>query len=307
MISRKIHLTHTQVVQAARRLADDAQKQGICFDVGKSPCVYGVPRGGIPVAYLMKEMRCHIVDRAEEADFIVDDIIDSGRTRDRYLHHNVPILALASYLTPPREKGDWIVFPWEVTDLHSDKEDGDTSADDIIVRLLQYIGEDPTREGLQETPKRVLKAWKEWTAGYSIDPATVFKVFADGGENYDEMVVVKNLPFYSHCEHHLAPFFGTATIAYIPNKKVVGLSKLGRILHVFSKRLQVQERLTTQIADAISNHLLPKGVGVLVRARHLCMESRGIACQGHETVTSALRGALLTNAAARQEFLSISR
>jgi GTP cyclohydrolase I len=146
--------------------------------------------------------------------------------------------------------------------------------EDVVRVLLYYLHEDPDREGLRETPSRVAQAWKEWTRGYSQDPAEVLKCFEDGGEDYDQMVMVKNLPFFSHCEHHLAPFFGTATIAYLPNKRIVGLSKLGRVLDIFARRLQVQERLTTQIADALNKHLDPKGVGVLVKARHLCFDEQ---------------------------------
>jgi GTP cyclohydrolase I len=118
------------------------------------------------------------------------------------------------------------------------------------------------------------------------------------------MVLQRNLPFYSHCEHHMAPFFGTADIAYIPNGKIVGLSKLSRVLDIYARRLQVQERLTTQVVDCLMEHLQPKGAGVIIRARHLCMESRGVHKQGHETVTSAVRGVFRTDAAARAEFLS---
>ena len=137
---------------------------------------------------------------------------------------------------------------------------------------------------------RVTRAWQFWTSGYNQNPINVLKTFVDGAEGVDEMVVVKDLPFYSHCEHHLAAFFGTVTIGYLPNKRIVGLSKLGRLLQIYSRRLQVQERLTCQMADAINSSLNPLGCGVIVRARHLCMESRGICQQGHYTVTSALRG-----------------
>ncbi len=177
---------------------------------------------------------------------------------------------------------------------------------EAIQKLLYHIGEDPTRGGLEETPKRVLKAWNDWCSGYEIDPASVLKVFEDGAEDCDEMVVVKDIPFYSHCEHHMAPFFGTATIAYIPNGKIVGLSKLSRLLDVFAKRLQVQERLTTQIADAIMEHLDALGCGVVIKARHMCMESRGVSKQGHHTITSALRGVLKTQPETRAEFLSLA-
>jgi GTP cyclohydrolase IA len=172
--------------------------------------------------------------------------------------------------------------------------------------LLKALGEDPDREGIQETPARVRKAWKHWCSGYHVDIGALLKTFEDGSENYDEMVIVKDIPIYSKCEHHLADIFGTATIAYIPNGKVVGLSKLSRLADAFARRLQVQERLTVQIADALAEHLQPKGVGVLIRARHMCMESRGICQQGHHTITSALRGVLRTDALARQEFLRLA-
>lgn len=176
-----------------------------------------------------------------------------------------------------------------------------------VSHLLEYIGEDPQRGGLRETPARVAKAWKHWCSGYEVKPEDVLKCFEDGADGVDEMVTVRNVPFYSHCEHHLAPFFGTATIAYIPKGRIVGLSKLPRLLDIFARRLQVQERLTNQVADAMAKHLEPLGVGVCIRARHLCMESRGIQQQGHETVTTALRGALREDAKARAEFLSLAR
>lgn len=162
------------------------------------------------------------------------------------------------------------------------------------------------REGLVDTPERVRKAWEFWTSGYGKDPAELLKVFNDGAEGYDEMVVVKDIPIYSKCEHHLADIFGTATIAYIPDGRVVGLSKLSRLADMFARRLQVQERLTVQIADALNEHLQPKGVGVVLKCRHMCMESRGLCQQGHHTVTSALRGAIKGQPETRAEFLSIA-
>ncbi len=177
----------------------------------------------------------------------------------------------------------------------------------IVKQLLTHIiKEDSGREGLEETPARVVKAWKEWTAGYGVNIADLFKVFEDGSENYDEMVIVRDIPIYSKCEHHLADIFGTATIAYLPQGKVVGLSKLSRVADAFARRLQVQERLTTQIADAIVEHLQPKGVGVIIKARHMCMESRGTNQQGHFTITSALRGVLKEDRDARNEFMMLA-
>lgn len=163
------------------------------------------------------------------------------------------------------------------------------------------------REGLQETPDRVAKAWEFWTSGYSQNAEDILKVFKDGANGCDEMVVVKNIPVYSKCEHHLADIFGTATVAYIPDGAIVGLSKLSRLVNMRSRRLQVQERLTNDIAEDIWKILKPKGVGVVIKARHMCMESRGICQQGHHTVTSALRGVMRTEPAARSEFLSIAR
>lgn len=174
-------------------------------------------------------------------------------------------------------------------------------------RFINSLGEDPDRPGLLETPLRVEKAWKHWTSGYRQDPAEVLKVFEDGAEQYNELIVVKKIPVYSHCEHHLAPFFGSATIGYLPNGKIVGLSKLTRLVDCFARRLQVQERLTTQIANALMAYLEPKAVGVVISCRHMCMESRGIQTAGEETITSALLGELQPNLALRTEFLALAR
>jgi GTP cyclohydrolase I len=174
-------------------------------------------------------------------------------------------------------------------------------------RFIISLGEDPDRPGLRETPARVEKAWKHWTAGYTQNPADLLKTFEDGAEQYNELIVVRNIPVYSHCEHHLAPFFGKATIGYMPDGKIVGLSKLTRLMECFSKRLQVQERLTIQVANALMESLQPKAVGVVIRCRHLCMESRGIRTPGEETVTSAMLGELQPNLAMRTEFLALAR
>lgn len=174
-------------------------------------------------------------------------------------------------------------------------------------RLLVSFGEDPNRAGLVETPSRLVTAWKHWTSGYTQDPAELLKVFEDGAEEYNELIVIRGIPVYSHCEHHLAPFFGKATIGYVPNGKIVGLSKLTRLVNCFSRRLQVQERLTIQIANALMTHLEPKAAGVVIRCRHMCMESRGISTEGEETVTSAMLGELQPNLALRTEFLALAR
>lgn len=177
--------------------------------------------------------------------------------------------------------------------------------EDIFRHLFEYLGQDPQREGLLETPKRAFKAWEEWTSGYAIDPAQLLKTFEDGAEGYDEMVTVTGIKFYSHCEHHLASIIGEATVAYIPNKRIVGLSKFARVVDAFAKRLQVQERMCTQIADVINETLEPKGVGVWLAARHLCMESRGVCKSGAVTHTTALRGVMKNELATRAEFMKL--
>lgn len=197
-----------------------------------------------------------------------------------------------------------ILFPWQEDPAFVPF--NQKMLEEVTYDLLTYLPDDEKREGLLETPKRVAKAWAKWTEGYAQDPASVLKVFEDGAEGTDEMVVVRNIPIYSKCEHHLADIFGTVDIAYMPNGKVVGLSKLSRVANIFARRLQVQERLTNQIADAIMTHLEPLGVGVVIRARHMCMESRGLCQQGHFTVTSALRGAFKEDSRTRQEFLTLT-
>lgn len=262
--------------------------------------VYAVPRGGIPVRLALFALdTCDVFcisEDPETADIIVDDLIDTGRTMQQF--GGKPFYALIDKRIWAHSD-DWVVWPWEGN--------SEAGIEDHIVRLLQYIGEDPTRGGLEETPKRVAKAWKEWCSGYDMDPASVLKTFEDGAEGVDEMVVVKDIPFYTHCEHHMAPFFGTATIAYLPNKKIVGLSKLSRLLDIYARRLQVQERLGCQIADALMDHLGALGCGVVITARHLCMESRGIKKQGSTTTTSALRGLFKEDPAVRNEFLQLAR
>lgn len=178
----------------------------------------------------------------------------------------------------------------------------------LVRQLLRELGEDPDRPGLKETPARVMRAWREdWASGYGKDPAAILKTFEDGAKGVDEMVVVRSLEFYSHCEHHMAPFFGQAHIAYIPSGRIVGLSKLGRLLDIFAKRLQVQERLTNEVANALMTHLQPLGCGVVVEAKHFCMCSRGVQKQHSTTVTSALRGVFLEKPEVRSEFMALAR
>ncbi|MGD0648844.1 MAG: GTP cyclohydrolase I FolE [Acidobacteriaceae bacterium] len=182
----------------------------------------------------------------------------------------------------------------------------DASVQAIYAELLKRIGEDPTRNGLEETPRRMEKSMAFLTKGYgesveSVLHGALFEV------DYDEMVIVRDIEFYSLCEHHLLPFFGKAHIAYVPQGKVVGLSKLPRIVDVFARRLQVQERLTQQIAEAVEEAIAPQGVGVLIEAQHLCMMMRGVEKQSSVTVTSSLRGVFKTQLQTRSEFLALVR
>jgi len=184
---------------------------------------------------------------------------------------------------------------------------------DLIKTQLQLITHDgdihdenfdELREGLIETPDRVAKAMAAWFSGYNQKAEDILKVFEDGAEGYHEMVVVKDIPIFSKCEHHMADIFGTATIAYIPDNKIVGLSKLSRLADMFARRLQVQERLTTDIANALEDNLQPLGVAVVIKARHMCMESRGINRSGSHTVTSSFKGKLQSGDL-RREFMDI--
>jgi GTP cyclohydrolase I len=176
----------------------------------------------------------------------------------------------------------------------------------IVQHLLKtVIGENPDRGGLIETPHRVAKAWEHWASGYNQKAEDVLKTFEDGAENYNQIILVRDIPVYSHCEHHLAPFFGKAHVAYIPDGKIVGLSKLSRVVDIFARRLQVQERLTSQVAEALEVALQPKAVGVIVECRHLCMESRGIQRQGASTVTSAMKGLFEWDRSAKEELMRL--
>ena len=171
--------------------------------------------------------------------------------------------------------------------------------------LLSFIGEDPDREGLLDTPKRVVKAMHEHFRGYSMDPAESLGRTFKEVEGYDQMVLLTDIDLQSHCEHHMVPFVGKAHVAYIPDGKVVGLSKLAKVVEIYSKRLQVQEKLTAQIANAIQEHLQPLGVAVVIQARHFCMCYRGVHQPRAWTTTSRLTGVFLENLATREEFLRL--
>lgn len=291
----KYFVTPAEVQQAVKAM---------CRNINKNDTIYGIPRGGVPIALMVGSFTgATVVSDIHDASIVVDDIYDSGRTLNRaQLGSKAGAVFLVAFdKRKPEWKDKWLVMPWEVSEHH------DHSAEDAIVRLLQHIGEDPEREGLKETPARVIRAWKEWAAGYNQNPAAVLKTFVDGANGADEMVIVHNCPVVSRCEHHLADIIGNAHVGYIPNGKIVGLSKLARVVEIFARRLQVQERMTVQIADALVEHLQPKGVGVLMRCAHHCMSTRGVRVHGSVTTTSAMRGALLKSGNARAEFLELCR
>tara|TARA_R110000772_G_scaffold15072_24_gene43333 strand:- start:4743 stop:5363 length:621 start_codon:yes stop_codon:yes gene_type:complete len=176
---------------------------------------------------------------------------------------------------------------------------------EAVKTLLRWTGDDPEREGLVDTPKRVARAWKEYCEGYAENPAMhLARTFEEVG-GYDELVLLKDIPFHSHCEHHMAPIIGKASIAYMPTDKVVGISKLARVLHGFARRLQVQERLTAEVAECIWDNLKPAGVAVVIEASHSCMTARGVRTPGVKMTTSRLLGCFLDDARSREEVMSL--
>ena len=199
---------------------------------------------------------------------------------------------------------------------HPEPEDGDLVQSDgksvvpeevqeAVRTLIRWAGDDPDREGLLDTPARVGRAWKEYARGYAEDPSRhLIRTFEEVG-GYDEIVLLKDIPFQSHCEHHMAPIIGKASIAYLPNRKVVGISKLARVLHGFARRLQVQERLTAEVADCVWEHLNPQGVAVVIEASHACMTARGVRTPGVMMTTSRMMGTFRADERSRREVLAL--
>lgn len=300
----KLDLTWPEVERRAEAVAKELITDPL-FRPGPIK-LFGVPNGGIPAAQAVRAAlietmyereRIDLVETPEAATVIVDDIIDSGDTRERHAKYGKPFFALVD---KPKEGllGTWVSFPHE----RMIREDG---PQDAVRRILQYIGEDPTREGLLETPDRVVRSYAELFAGYRQDPAGVFKTFADGA--CDEVVLLKNIEVCSTCEHHMLPFTGRAHVAYIPEGRVIGISKLARLVDIFARRLQVQERLTTEVTTALDFHLKPKGSACIIEARHMCMSCRGVGKQHSEMVTSSLTGVFRNKPEARAELLTLVR
>lgn len=282
-MSDKYHMGWKEVIERVGRLLQET----------KGAPVYGIPRGGAVVAGIMGTA----VDTISEAACLVDDIYDSGRTHRRFTEAaGKPCHHLVDKRKPEDAALGWVVFPWEVDDTTKDIED-------TVTRQLEFIGEDPTREGLLETPKRVIKALVELTSGYDQSIETILNKTFDVA--CDEMVIVQDIEYWSLCEHHMLPFTGKAHVAYLPNERVVGLSKIPRAVRALAARLQVQERLTMQIADAMTEALDPQGVGVVLTGQHLCCSMRGAKAPA-TMKTSAIRGRF-HEPAMRAEFLSLLR
>ena len=251
--------------------------------------IYGIPKGGMIVANFLDCKKTH---DPEKCTIILDDIVDSGKTREKH-RQKYPFKTFKTLIDKQKEKeySGYIVFPWEVAD---------NDAEEIVTKMLEHIGDNPNRDGLLDTPKRVVKSWKEIYGGYLLNPKDVLKTTFDVDCN--EMVISKNIEFYSTCEHHMQPFFGKCHIGYIPKARVVGLSKMARLLEVYGRRLQIQERLTNQIADGLMEVLNPLGCGVVIEAKHFCMMCRGVQKKESSMITSAIRG-LFQNHTVKNEFL----
>lgn len=269
----------------------------------KFDSIHGVPRGGVAFAVaLSHHFNKPITGEVGPQTLVVDDIADSGKTLARFPDNKKIVLFKNKRCTTAidyaaEETEQWIEFPWE---------HGEMPAEDAVVRIIEAIGDDPTREGLHDTPKRVVKSWKELFSGYDKKAEDLLAVtFEDGVKDCDELVLCKQIEFYSTCEHHMLPIIGYMHIGYIPDQKVVGLSKLARLGDMYARRLQIQEKMTKQIADDLMTHLKPKGVGVIVTAKHFCMCARGVGKQSSWMTTSSMQGVLRDNPAARQEFLKL--
>jgi GTP cyclohydrolase IA len=280
----------------------------------KYSSLYGVPSGGVPVAM---ELSRYTGIPLQESNFfdgepdqhclVVDDLIDSGATRAKYPENDFAVLFCKG--EPPFSERETFIQQYEKADMwiHFFWEKSTGGIEDNVTRMMQYIGDDPTREGLLETPARVVKSWSELFSGYKGDPASLVKTFDSDG--YNEIVVLKNIEFYSTCEHHILPFYGKASVAYIPNKRVIGISKLARLLDMYSRRLQIQERIGEQVTSILMHELQAIGAACVIEASHFCMRARGVAKQNSVMVTSSLKGVFLEEStkglAARNELMKL--
>ena len=270
--------------------------------------VYGVPRGGVPLAAaLSQRLLWKLTEEPTCNTLIVDDVVDSGKTRLRFRENDFASIHIKEVTPPENYPTIWlhkedcfIDYPWEV---------GETTIEDHITRMLEYIGEDPSRSGMRDTPDRVVKSWGELFEGYRQDPEKLIKTFRDDRVQFGGLVYLKDIEFYSTCEHHWLPFHGTAFIAYIPNGPVIGASKLGRILDLYARRFQMQERIGEQVTNALMRYLDPLGAACLTEARHLCIACRGIKQQRSIMGYSSMKGVFLESSergvAARNELMML--
>jgi GTP cyclohydrolase I len=268
-------------------------------DAPLSKAIFGIPRGGVPIALLLERERgCVIVDEPQKASVLVDDVRDSGGTANRWSEkYSLPVWCAFEKET----YSEWLEMPWE-------RYEESSGAAEAVTRFLQALELPIANQmgvgGMKDTPDRFVRAMGELTSGYGDNPTEILE--RRFPVSYDEMIAVRDIHFWSLCEHHLLPFHGTVTVGYVPGEGgVVGLSKLARLVHCFSRRFQIQERLTAEIASTMENELKPMGCGVVIRATHLCMAMRGIRSPA-EMVTSDLRG-VMRDATPRAEFLALTR
>ncbi|CAK0779703.1 GTP cyclohydrolase IA [Gammaproteobacteria bacterium] len=288
--SRKTVLTWKTTLKLVKNLRDSLPEG--CF-------VYGIPRGGAIVAGLLHP-HCHVVDNAQDANYLIDDILDSHQTRLKWqsMYHNIQFFGLIDKKNDPQWGNKWIEFPWETNEPTP-------SGEDIVTRMIEYLGENPNREGLKDTPKRVVKSWSEFYGGYHLFAEDILSAKFDQG-TYSEFVILKDIEFQSHCEHHLCEFSGRAHFGYLPDERVVGISKIARLVDMYARRLQIQERMSDQIVQSFQEIVQPKGCGVVIEATHSCMTCRGIKSPNVKMVTSALRGSF-REPAMKAEFFHLIR
>jgi len=304
MISCTPEIFNEKIISLAYKITNQAQYKSL----------YGIPRGGTYIAIAFSQILHTPLVNKDEIDnktLIVDDIIDSGTTRNRYPDNDFICLYGKNKKTSEDSQGiityvgttvnEFVEFFWE-------KEKNEGPAEDAILRIIQSIEEDPNRKGIIETPKRVINSFKELYAGYRQNPKDVFKVF-DEEEQIGGLVYLKDIEFYSMCEHHMLPFYGSAFIAYIPDGPVIGVSKLARLLDVFSRRLQIQERIAEQVTNSLMKYLNPIGAACLIEAKHLCIACRGVQKQNSIMGYSSLKGVFLEESdkgiATRNELMAL--
>ncbi len=295
-----MRVNYFKFLQDCQKLKNDILIHNNNCPNNKIETLYAVPRGGVNVALLLG---FPLVEKNKISDstLIVDDLVDSGKTLEGFSKGKTAVLYRKSHSPFPmfwveELPSEWIEFFYE--ESKSDREN-------LVRRTLELIGEDPNREGLKDTPNRVDRLQDELFIGYSQSSEELFQraVFSPP-KTPNEMILIKDIPFYSTCEHHMVPFFGMAHIGYIPKTKLLGLSKFARLLDIYARRLQIQETLTDQVCSDLDKYLQPMGVIVVLQAEHLCMTMRGVQKPGAKTITSSLRGCF-NDQEVRSEFFSL--